>query len=268
MSDVKWIKITTDMFDNGKIKQIRRMPEGNNIVLIWVMLLTMAGKCNCGGMIILTENIPYTVEMLADELGFDKSVVLLAISILEKFHMIRTDEGCFVIDNWNEYQSADRLEKMREKDRIRKKEERERLKIEEKNVHGLSTDKSTDSLILYSYSNSNNINNYKYFKNNKYEDKCYLDNHKELDEAIESWMDYKDNKKPKSSNHYDSERSIKTLVNKIVRKSVEFGDEAVIDCINDSMMNNYAGLFFDKLYKMPRKDSSKGKYDGMKFDFE
>lgn len=267
MADVKWIKITTDMFDNGKIKQIRRMPEGNNIVLIWVMLLTMAGKCNCGGMIILTENIPYTVEMLADELGFDKSVVLLAISILEKFHMIRTDEGCFIIDNWNEYQSADRLEKMREKDRIRKKEERERLKIEEKNVHGLSTDTSTDSLILYSYSNSNNINNYKYFRNNKYEDKCYLDNHKELDEAIESWMDYKDHKKPKSSNHYDSERSIKTLVNKIVRKSIEFGDEAVIDCINDSMMNNYAGLFFDKLYKMPVK-STKGKYDGMKFDFE
>ena len=54
MAEVKWIKLTTDMFDNRKIRHLRKLPEGNNIVLIWVMLLTMAGKCNAGGMIFLT----------------------------------------------------------------------------------------------------------------------------------------------------------------------------------------------------------------------
>lgn len=49
MADVKWIKITTDMFSNRKIKHLRKLPEGNSIVLIWVMLLTMAGRCNSGG---------------------------------------------------------------------------------------------------------------------------------------------------------------------------------------------------------------------------
>ena len=29
MADVKWIKITTDMFDNRKIKHLRRLPDGN-----------------------------------------------------------------------------------------------------------------------------------------------------------------------------------------------------------------------------------------------
>ena len=68
MAEIKWVKLTTDMFDNRKIKHLRRLPEGNNIVLLWVMLLTMAGRCNAGGMIFLTENIPYTSKMLADEL--------------------------------------------------------------------------------------------------------------------------------------------------------------------------------------------------------
>ena len=55
MAEVKWVKLTTDMFDNRKIKHLRKLPDGNNIVLIWVMLLTMAGRCNAGGMIFLTE---------------------------------------------------------------------------------------------------------------------------------------------------------------------------------------------------------------------
>ena len=87
MAEIKWIKITTDMFDNRKIKHLRKLPEGNNIVLIWVMLLTMAGRCNAGGMIFLTENIPYTPKMLADELGFEENTVKLALQFLEQFNM-------------------------------------------------------------------------------------------------------------------------------------------------------------------------------------
>lgn len=83
--DVKWVKITTDMFDNRKIKHIRKLPEGNNIILIWVMLLSLAGKCNASGMIFLTENIPYTEKMLGDELGFEESVIKVALTALESF---------------------------------------------------------------------------------------------------------------------------------------------------------------------------------------
>lgn len=91
MADVKWVKITTDMFDNRKIKHIRKLPEGNNIILIWVMLLSLAGKCNASGMIFLTENIPYTEKMLGDELGFEESVIKVALTALESFGMICRD---------------------------------------------------------------------------------------------------------------------------------------------------------------------------------
>ena len=121
MAEVKWIKLTTDMFDNRKIKHLRKLPEGNNIVLIWVMLLTMAGRCNASGMIFLTENIPYTPKMLADELDFEENTVQLALQVLEQLNMITTNQGFFSIAGWEEYQSVDRMEKMREQNRLRQK---------------------------------------------------------------------------------------------------------------------------------------------------
>ena len=128
MAEIKWIKLTTDMFDNRKIKHLRRLPEGNNIVLIWVMLLTMAGRCNSGGMIFLTENIPYTPKMLADELDFEENTVQLAMTALEQLGMIVTNNGFFAIAGWDEHQNIEGMEKIREQNRIRQQRKRERAK--------------------------------------------------------------------------------------------------------------------------------------------
>lgn len=128
MADVKWIKITTDMFDNRKIKHLRRLPDGNSIVLIWVMLLTMAGRCNSNGMVFLTENIPYTPKMLADELDFEENTVILALQALENLNMIVTDSGFFAIAGWQEYQNIDGMDKIREQNRIRQQRWKEKQK--------------------------------------------------------------------------------------------------------------------------------------------
>jgi predicted phage replisome organizer len=117
------------MFDNRKIKHLRRLPDGNNIVLIWVMLLTMAGRCNSGGMIFLTENIPYTPKMLADELDFEENTVKLALEALERLGMVVTSNGCFTIAGWSEHQNIDGMEKIREQNRLRKQRQRENQKL-------------------------------------------------------------------------------------------------------------------------------------------
>lgn len=126
MAGVEWVKITTSMFDNRKIRHLRRLPDGNNIVLIWVMLLTMAGRCNAGGMIFLTENIPYTPKMLADELGFEENTVILALNALERLQMIVTDNACFRIAGWEEYQNVEGLDRIREQTRKRVAAHRQR----------------------------------------------------------------------------------------------------------------------------------------------
>ena len=134
MADVKWIKITTDMFDNRKIKHLRRLPDGNNIVLIWVMLLTMAGRCNANGMIFLTENIPYTPKMLADELNFEENTVQLALQALEQLGMIVTNNGYFTIAGWEEYQNIEGMEKIREQTRQRVAKYRATKSLPDSNV--------------------------------------------------------------------------------------------------------------------------------------
>ena len=129
MAEVKWIKLTTDMFDNRKIKHLRKLPEGNSIVLIWVMLLTMAGRCNANGMIFLTENIPYTTKMLADELGFEENLVKLALKSLSEFEMIVTDSNYLFVSGWQEHQNIEGMEKIREQTRQRVAKHREKQKF-------------------------------------------------------------------------------------------------------------------------------------------
>lgn len=149
------------MFDNPKVKAIRRMPEGNNIILIWVMLLTIAGRCNADGDIFLTEKIRYNADTLADELRFSESVVRLALNVLVEYGMIVCQEDAFYIKNWEEYQNIEGMERIREQNRLRKQRERERKKLLPAESHGTShvtvtqshaTDK--ESFDSYSYSES------------------------------------------------------------------------------------------------------------------
>lgn len=134
MADVKWIKLTTDMFDNRKIKHLRRLPDGNNIVLLWIMLLTMAGRCNAGGMIFLTENIPYTPKMLADELGFEENTVILGLQALDQLNMVVTKNECFTISGWEEYQNTDKLADIREQNRLRQAKYKQKQKALQSNA--------------------------------------------------------------------------------------------------------------------------------------
>ena len=128
MAEVKWIKLHTGMFDNSKIKYIRTLPEGNNMVLIWVMLLSKAGKCNANGFIFLTESIPYTSQMLAAEFGFDVYLIELALGTFSKLNMIHLENQIIQISGWEEHQNVQGLDKIREQTRKRVERYREKQK--------------------------------------------------------------------------------------------------------------------------------------------
>lgn len=72
MGNIKWIKLSTAMFDDEKIKLIEKLPEADTILIIWIKLLSQAGRTNANGYIYLNENVPYTEEMLATI--FDRSL--------------------------------------------------------------------------------------------------------------------------------------------------------------------------------------------------
>lgn len=128
MDGLTWVKLSVDIFDNRKIKYLRTLPDGDKLVLVWVMLLTMAGRNNADGFIFITEKIPYSAEMLAAELGFETSVITLALTMFESLEMISTESGHLCISDWGAHQNSDALEKIREKHRLSQQRYRERQK--------------------------------------------------------------------------------------------------------------------------------------------
>lgn len=119
MPEVRWIKITVDMFDDEKIKIIQSMPEGDAILVVWIRLITMAGKCNAGGYIYLTDSIPYTVEMLAVMFSKPPNIIRMALETFQGFGMIEIDDHGIALVNWEKHQNIDGLEKIQEQNRSR-----------------------------------------------------------------------------------------------------------------------------------------------------
>ena len=121
MAEVKWIKITTNMFEDEKIDFIESLPESDAILVIWIKLLTLAGKCNANGFIFLTESIPYTYEMLAHRFRRPLNTVKLALKTLSELQMIcfEKDSNYLKITNWEKHQNIAGLEKIREQTRKR-----------------------------------------------------------------------------------------------------------------------------------------------------
>ena len=126
MAEISWIKLSTGLPDNKKIKRIRKLPEGDKVILFWVFLLARAGESNQSGGIFLTDTMPYQEEDLAADFDFNIEFVQFALITLEKYSMITRYQDILFIKNWEEYQSIEGLEKVREQNRIRQARHKEK----------------------------------------------------------------------------------------------------------------------------------------------
>ncbi len=166
MAEVQWIKLYIDIFEsNDKIKKIRRLPCGNEILLLWIMLLAKAGKCNDGGRIYVTPREPYTAEDLADDCKLEVNTVKLGLEAFVRFDMIAiSEEGFIAILNWEEYQNVDRLDEIREYNRLAKQKSREKKRLLEgvkDNVNDKSMISQACQGIEEEKDKEKDINNYK-----------------------------------------------------------------------------------------------------------
>lgn len=130
MSSVKWIKINIDMFDDEKIKIIQAMPEGDSLLVVWIKLITLAGKTNDGGYIYIAENMPYTEEMLSTIMNKPINTIRLALSTFLSLKMIEEDTKGIYLVNFEKHQSLDKMEKLKEQNRIRVAKYRDKKKQE------------------------------------------------------------------------------------------------------------------------------------------
>ena len=128
MSEVKWIKIVTDIFDDEKMYAIETLQDGMTIEVVWFKLLCLAGKCNENGFLTINNKFPYTDEMLAKIFRLDLGIVKRALETFQSLEMIEVVDNTYMVSNWLKYQSGDKLEDLRAKQRERQRQYRERQK--------------------------------------------------------------------------------------------------------------------------------------------
>lgn len=254
MADVKWIKITTDIFDDEKILLIESLPDSYAIITVWFKLLCLAGKQNNSGVFMMGQ-IAYTDKMLATIFRMKEATVTMALQTFEQFGMIEIIDGVITIPNWNKHQTLDAYEKKKERDRIYQAERR----AAQRALIDSSSEKSSDNQTIQS---SNVVVSDKDKEIDKEGDKKKRKKNSaadatralfekllpdyiirdELQEKMREWIEYKVERKDSYQ-----EQGMKSLLRQIENNSLNYGNQAVCNLIDESMANGWKGIIFDKL---------------------
>ncbi len=126
MADVGWVRLSTRLFENRKIKYLLNQPKGAELVLLWVHLLCAAGTVNDGGRVYISQNVMYTPQSLAADFGVPKTIADKALTLFQDLELIEVkSDGCIRILGWEKHQNVTGLEKIREQNRLRKQKQRQ-----------------------------------------------------------------------------------------------------------------------------------------------
>lgn len=240
MNEVKWIKITTDIFDDEKIKLIDSMPDRDTLLVIWFKLLAMAGKTNDRGLVYVIKEIPTTDEMLATIFNRPINTVRLALKTFSDFGMIKINKHINIV-NWDKHQNVDGLDKIREQARLRQARYREKQKnlLEDKSNVTVTSSNALDIDI----EKEKEIDKKKDKKEKITEQLNELNISDSLKQKFIEFIEYrKQIKKP-----LKTIRPITSEINKIGKDYQS--EEHLIESIDFSMDKEYQGIFPTKNYK-------------------
>lgn len=155
MGQVGWIKLSTDIFSNRKIKILLKEKDGDTYFRLWIQILTIAGECNRNGGLYISDNIPFKIEDFTNIIGKSfKTFTKVFRKFIDLGMLIYKDDTYFV-KNWNKYQSVEKLNKIAKsnkvieeskneksfynstQEKIRKEENRKETRIDESNFETL-----------------------------------------------------------------------------------------------------------------------------------
>lgn len=128
MADVKWIKITTNIFDDEKFDAIDTQADKQMMQLAWIKLLCLAGRCNENGFLMLSNEIPYTDEMIANRFNMSIGDVQRALGMFQYLNMIEVVNDVYMVSNWSKYQNQPELERIKDQNRKRQQKFRDNQK--------------------------------------------------------------------------------------------------------------------------------------------
>ena len=135
MAEVQWIKLNVGMFDGNSFKKIKKAKIGgesfrDKLTAVWFELMDFAGKCNAGGQLIESPEIPFSsIEDIAILIDRETEELQLCLQYYINNRMITVIDDVYMLTNWAKYQNEDGLEKIREQTRKRVAKHRENQKL-------------------------------------------------------------------------------------------------------------------------------------------
>ena len=126
MNGIRWVALAVWWYKDESVRLIRSMPDGDTIVLMFLMMLALAGERNQNG------SLPYSENELSVLFNIPSEITHKGIDILEAKHMIERDGCGYYITNWEKYQDVQSMEKIRENARVRSAKRRQKKKQEMK----------------------------------------------------------------------------------------------------------------------------------------
>lgn len=209
MSEIKWISIVTDIFNDEKMIAIESLPDGANIEIVWFKLLCLAGTCNENGFLMISRDVPFTDEMLAKYFRMDIGVIQRALEVFQGMGMVEIVDNIYMVSNWMKYQNNSELERIREANRIRQQRYRDNQKLKLEDKRNVTRDVTNNDfcsicnmsyvdvyITVINYLNNKTNSNYKYTtkKNQtlihaRTEEGFGIDDFKKvIDKKAEEWM--------------------------------------------------------------------------------
>lgn len=245
-----WLKLDKDFLKSPQMKVIRNMPNGKDYIIFYLSL--MLESVETVGHLRFTSLVPYNADMLASVTDTNVDIAEKAIKIFCELGMMQIfDDGTIFMTEvpkitGKECESAERVRKYR-------------LKQQEESKRMLQCNDDVTKCNAYIEEEKDKDKNKKITNNNKKEDLIklletneYFSTNEKLKETLEQWLDYKKERK-----EYYKETGFKSLLTQIQKASEEYGQDKVIDLINECMANNYKGIIFDKLKQEKERQQPK-----------
>ena len=229
-----WLKLKEDFFDKKIIKKLRKIAGGDTYTIIYLKLQLLAMK-NDGKLLFegIEDNF---AEEMALELDEDVENVKITLMYLEKNNLIEMlSENEYLLPEVIEATGSEssvtaRVRKHRENKKAlqcntvetksNKNETTEKEKEKEKDIEKEKNKKEkmeqTEKLLNYIET---------------------LEINSEKKEIFKEWIEYK-----KSKGQYKDTKSLDILIKRFIKYSVE----ELRDIVENSIMNNYAGIFKPK----------------------
>lgn len=126
--NLSFIKLDINIMNDAKIKLIRKMPDGDSILVLWIGILCLGMKSGRVGTLDLGDGIPFTAETLSIELDIPINTVRLGLKAFQDFKMIEIwDDGTTFLRNFEKHQAIAKIECAKEKSRISSQKHRKKV---------------------------------------------------------------------------------------------------------------------------------------------